>query len=54
MLSVVSGFFIFFIIWESIFVGKKIMSFWGRASIPFNVLTLPMPHHSTYVSGSSS
>lgn len=53
-LSIVRGFLVFFIAWESIIVGNKVISHWGKNTVILRVLTLPLPHHSIYVSSSSS
>lgn len=54
MLSVVSGFLIIFILWESLAVGNKILGSWGSNTTVLKVVSLPVPHHALYISGSAS
>nr|YP_009092167.1 cytochrome c oxidase subunit 1 [Dicrocoelium chinensis]AHG06492.1 cytochrome c oxidase subunit 1 [Dicrocoelium chinensis] len=45
VLSLVSAFFFFFLVWESIVIGNRVIGCWGSASVPFNVFTVSIAHH---------
>nr|YP_009138986.1 cytochrome c oxidase subunit I [Clinostomum complanatum]AJR28004.1 cytochrome c oxidase subunit I [Clinostomum complanatum] len=51
LLSVLGGIFLVFILWESLVVGNRVLGAWGSSNFVLNVVTLPTPHHSTYISG---
>lgn len=39
-----------YILWESAAVGNRIIGVWGTNAIVLSVVTLPVPHHCTYIS----
>ena len=47
--SVVSAFFLVFILWESLSVGNRVIGLWGRNSLVLNVVTTPLPHHADHL-----
>ena len=52
-LSVVSAFFLVFILWESLVVCNVVMGVWGGSGISLKVAVLPVPQHIVYMSGSN-
>lgn len=48
LLSCIRGFFLLFILWESVSTGNKLLSSWGTSSTLFNVVTAPVSYHATY------
>nr|YP_010461155.1 cytochrome c oxidase subunit I [Carassotrema koreanum]UUF92004.1 cytochrome c oxidase subunit I [Carassotrema koreanum] len=53
LISVMSGFTLLFILCESVLVGDRVMGLWGSSSTLLNCVTLPVPHHTTYISNPS-
>lgn len=53
IVSVVSGIFLLYILWESIARGNKLISSWGSSNLVLNVTTHPTPYHATYFSNPS-
>lgn len=49
-ISVVRAFFLMFILWESLSVGNRVIGLWGRNTLVLNVVTIPTPYHSDYIS----
>lgn len=50
VISVMSGIFLLFIVWESLVVGNRVIGLWGSNSTVLNVVTTPTPHHADYIS----
>nr|QYC97733.1 cytochrome c oxidase subunit 1 [Diplostomoidea sp. MSB para 30071] len=50
LLSVVSGFFLLFIVWHSLCAGDTVIAIYGTSAMVLYVVTLPMPHHGLYIS----
>ncbi|KAA3669755.1 COX1 (mitochondrion) [Paragonimus westermani] len=53
LISVVSAFFLVFILWESLVVGNRVVGVWGTNALVVNALVTPVPHHGVYISGPS-
>nr|APX55310.1 cytochrome c oxidase subunit I [Fasciolopsis buski] len=51
VVSTVSAFFLFFVLWESCVIGNRVLSVWGSGSLILNVVTLPSPQHNGYMTG---
>ena len=51
ILSGIRGVFMFFIIWESLASGNKVVSAWGSSATVVKVAVVPTPYHSLYFSG---
>nr|YP_009681609.1 cytochrome c oxidase subunit I [Tracheophilus cymbius]QDP13016.1 cytochrome c oxidase subunit 1 [Tracheophilus cymbius] len=51
VISACSAFFFMFILWESLVVCNRVVSVWGSNSLVLNVVTLPVPQHSSYMVG---
>nr|YP_009826147.1 cytochrome c oxidase subunit 1 [Lyperosomum longicauda]QIX04657.1 cytochrome c oxidase subunit 1 [Lyperosomum longicauda] len=45
VLSVISAFFFFFLVWESMFVCNRVIGCWGSCGVPLNLFTVPLAHH---------
>lgn len=39
-----------YVLWESIAVGNRVINVWGSNSMVLSVVTIPVPHHCTYIS----
>nr|YP_009240938.1 cytochrome c oxidase subunit I [Brachycladium goliath]ALN38351.1 cytochrome c oxidase subunit I [Brachycladium goliath] len=50
LFSVVSAFFLMFIVWESLAVSNCVVGSWGSNTLVLNVVTVPVPHHCDYIS----
>lgn len=44
-MSVLSAFFFFFLVWESIFICNRVIGCWGSAVVSVNLFTVPIAHH---------
>uniref|UniRef100_UPI0023AAA318 cytochrome c oxidase subunit I n=1 Tax=Ogmocotyle ailuri TaxID=2935503 RepID=UPI0023AAA318 len=53
LISVISGFFLVFVLWESLSVQNKVFFVWGSSNLVFNVVSVPVPQHTSYLSGPS-
>lgn len=49
MLSCLRAFFLFFVLWESVAVGNRVVGAWGGNYIVLSVATLPLGHHIDYL-----
>nr|ADU04577.1 cytochrome c oxidase subunit 1 [Schistosoma turkestanicum] len=55
VVSVFSAMVLFFILWESMAVGNKVVGLWGSFNSVTNIVTVPVPYHAgEYVSGGKS
>lgn len=49
-ISGVRAFFLFFILWESVVVGNRVVGAWGGKFIILSIATLPLGHHIEHLS----
>nr|AYH51378.1 cytochrome c oxidase subunit I [Cotylurus marcogliesei] len=50
LLSVISGFFLIYIVWDSMYYGNSVIASYGTSAVVLYLVTLPLPHHGTYIS----
>ena len=50
LLSVVRGFFLIFIVWQSYAGGDVLLGIYGSGALVLYSVTLPLPHHGLYLS----
>lgn len=48
MISTCTGFFLMFVVWESIATGHSIISIWCSNTRAFSVMRVPVAHHKVY------
>nr|AKP94295.1 cytochrome c oxidase subunit I [Diplostomum pseudospathaceum] len=50
LISVMSAFFLFYIVWHSYEYGCSVISIYGSSAMVLYMVTLPLPHHCLYLS----
>nr|AYH51369.2 cytochrome c oxidase subunit I [Cardiocephaloides medioconiger] len=50
LISVMSGFFLIYIVWHSVHCGDKVLAIYGSSAMVLYSVTLPLPHHCIYIS----